>query len=167
MANFKYFTTLDLSNAYHQIELPEQFRDKLTITTMWGLYTYRRLVFGIKTAAPIFQALIDTNIQEANISGVFAYQDDIVICSNSFNETVSKLQSLLQIFIKYNLTVAPTKCSFHNTQINYLGFKIIDNKIYPTEANIQKITAFQWPNTKRQLKRFLGLYGYYRKLIHQ
>lgn len=165
MAQFNFFSTLDLKNAYHQIDLPREYQDKLTVTTMWGSFRYKRLVFGLKTAASTFQALIDTVVEESRLVGVFAYQDDIVICSNSFEETCTKIETLLKTFIKYNLTVCPQKCSFHTTEIDYLGFNIKSNTISPVASNIQKITAFQPPKTKRHLKRFLGLCSYYRHLV--
>lgn len=167
IAKYQFFTTLDLKNAYHQIDLPEKYRDQLSTTTIFGLYKFKRLTFGLKTAASIFQALMDLIIEEANIDGVYAYQDDIVIGSNSFKETCTKLNTLLKVFIKHNLTIFPDKCSFHTDEINYLGFKISNNQVSPIQSNIQKIVAFQLPSTKKQLKRFIGLCGYYRHLIHR
>lgn len=50
-------------------------------------------------------------------------------------------------------------------EISYLGFKIKQGTISPVTSNIVKITLFATPNTKRQLKGFLGLCGFYRSLI--
>ena len=69
------------------------------------------------------------------------------------------------MLIKYNITLAPQKCVFHDNTINYLGFEISHHKIRPIQANIIKVTSFPLPKTRRQLKRFLGLTNYYRHLI--
>lgn len=34
LSSYKFFTSLDFQQAYHQINLPEQFQDKLTFTSM-------------------------------------------------------------------------------------------------------------------------------------
>ena len=56
----KHFTTLDLSQAYHQIELDEESRDLTTINTPLGLFRYVRCPYGISTAPSMFQRIMDT-----------------------------------------------------------------------------------------------------------
>lgn len=165
LSNYKYFTSLDLQQAYHQIDLPEHLQDKLTFTSMFGSFKYKRMVFGLKTAASIFQALIDTIIDEVNIPGIFAYQDDLIFGSNSLQETKDKLTKILEILSKYNLTLAPSKCSFHTSSTDYLGFHIQDHIITPISANIEKIMSFPIPKTRRQLRRYIGLATFYKHLI--
>lgn len=63
LSKYKYFTTLDMPNAYWQIALSEDVRDKLSLITPWGTFTYRRLVFGLKTAISTFQQFVDQIIQ--------------------------------------------------------------------------------------------------------
>ena len=90
LSKYQYFCTLDFCSAYHQIALPQEYSDRLAFNTPWGTYKYSRLVFGLKNAASCFQALIDKIMDEANIEGLYAFQDDVVIGSNSFNN--GKLQ---------------------------------------------------------------------------
>ena len=51
----KFFSKLDMSQAYHQLELSPQSRDITTFTTHVGLYKYKRLNYGTNSAAEIFQ----------------------------------------------------------------------------------------------------------------
>ena len=108
---------------------------------------------------------MDLILDEINLEGIFAYQDDLIFGSNTFEDTVNKLQKVLQVLSKYNLTLSPNKCSFHMTSVDYLGFHIENHFIKPVESNIAKITAFPAPSTKRQLKRFIGLATFYKHLI--
>ncbi|GBN61380.1 Transposon Tf2-6 polyprotein [Araneus ventricosus] len=168
ISKYPFYTTIDFCKAYWQILLPEEMQDVLTFTTPFGTFANRRLVFGLKTAASVFQALVDLLIDELKLSGttgIYAYQDDIVIGAHSFQEMHNKIRSVLDILIKYNLTLSPEKCVFFKSTIDYLGFNISHNKIQPITSNFLKITSFQPPRTVKQVRRFLGLCGFYRSLI--
>ena len=56
---------------------------------------FKQLQFGLKNAASYFQALADSVIEEVNVLGIESYQDDFVIWSNSFEETLQKLNKFL------------------------------------------------------------------------
>ena len=165
IAEFKYFTLLDMPSAFHQVSLPEKYQDKICFTSPFGTYKLKRLPQGLKTSAGQFQAMSDLIIEEINLPGIEAYIDDFIICSNSFEETIHKLKKTLEIFKKHNITLNLTKCIFHVTSVDYLGFRIHNHRIYPITSNIKKIDSFPIPKTKRQVKKFLGLCGFYRNLI--
>ena len=165
LAKFKFFTCLDMPSAYHQIDLPEKYQDYLSFATPWSTFCYNRLCFGLKNASGYFQSFIDLLIEECNMEGILSYQDDIIIGANSFEDTCKKLKIFLEVCKKHNVTLFAQKCSFHQTEVKYLGFQISQNKIYPITTNISKITSFPTPKTKKQVKQFLGVCGYYRSLI--
>ena len=58
----KYFSKIDLREAYHQILLDESSRDITTFACHEGLYRYKRLVYGCKTAFEIFQRIVEISI---------------------------------------------------------------------------------------------------------
>lgn len=52
------FSKLDLSNAYHQLELDVSSHYITTFTTHVGLRRYKRHLFGVNAASQIFQKKI-------------------------------------------------------------------------------------------------------------
>ena len=52
------FSKIDLNKGYHQLELDEESRYITTFTTHVGLFRYKRLSFGINSAAEIFQKAV-------------------------------------------------------------------------------------------------------------
>ena len=64
----KYFTKLDLSQAYQQLPLEEDSKRYVVINTHRGLFRYTRLPFGISLAPGIFQRVIESILQ--GIDGV-------------------------------------------------------------------------------------------------
>lgn len=55
----KYFTVLDLSTAYQQLQLHPDSQSLLTINTHMGLFKFTHLPYGITSAPSIFQAVMD------------------------------------------------------------------------------------------------------------
>ena len=59
----KFFLKLDLSQAYHQLELDESSRYITTFSTHIGLFRYKRLKYGSNAAAEISQYALQTQLQ--------------------------------------------------------------------------------------------------------
>ena len=57
------------------------------------------------------------------------------------------------------------KCSFGATSCEFLGHSIGDGKISPQEAKILAVSNFKRPRTKKDVRCFLELAGYYRRYI--
>ena len=74
---------------------------------------------------------------------------------------------MLQAIRAAGLTVNPDKCSVATTSIHYLGYQINGGQIKPQVDKVQAIRDIPVPNTKKKLRSFLGLMGYYRRFIPQ
>ena len=54
------FTTLDISQAYHQIPVSKSSQKYLTINTHIGLFQFIRMLNGIHSGPTVFQQVMDT-----------------------------------------------------------------------------------------------------------
>jgi hypothetical protein len=88
------FTKLDLSHAYHQIGLDDEFKKFLTINTHRGLYQYNRLPFGVNSASGIFQRAMDNLVKD--IPYTMAYLDDILVTGRNDSEHLQNLDKVLR-----------------------------------------------------------------------
>lgn len=66
----KWFSRLDIKDAYHQVELHESSRFITTFITHLGMFRYTRLMFGICSASEHFQRIVEQLLSN---------------CPNSFN----------------------------------------------------------------------------------
>ena len=66
------FSKLDLSQAYHQLELDEESRYITTFSTHIGLVRCKRLNYGANAAAEIFQYILQTQLK--GLTGVKEYR---------------------------------------------------------------------------------------------
>ena len=73
----KFFSKLDLTSAYHQIELSPESRDITTFGTHKGLYRYKRLMFGISCAPEMYQMVLHQVLQECD--GAHNILEDVIV----------------------------------------------------------------------------------------
>ena len=50
----RYFTTLDMASGYYQLEVAEVDRDNTAYVTTYGLFSFRRMSFGLCNAPATF-----------------------------------------------------------------------------------------------------------------
>ena len=72
-----YFSTIDLADAYHQIQLTPESQKKLALCTHRCVLLQTRLPFGIGTATGYFQDIM--NQHTSDLPGVAVYLDDILV----------------------------------------------------------------------------------------
>ena len=75
--DWKFFSKIDLSDAYFQIPLEEESSKLLYINTHRGLYKFERLPLEVKVVTAIFQLVMDTMLSSLDFS--IGYLDDILM----------------------------------------------------------------------------------------
>ncbi|PIC15867.1 hypothetical protein B9Z55_022683 [Caenorhabditis nigoni] len=160
-----FFSTVDLKDAYLQVELSEESKELCTINTHRGLYQYQRLAFGAKTAPMIFQRIMDKMI--AGLSGVTAYLDDIIVVGGTEEEHAKNLLKLFARISEYGFRVKLEKCRFLEQGIKFLGFIIDRNGRRPDPEKIRVIKDMCTPQGEKELRAFMGMITYYGAFIPQ
>jgi len=94
-----------------------------------------------------------------------AYIDDIVIHSPTWEQHLEDLERTFKKLRDAGLTVKKRKCHFAGATVSFLGHIVGKGEVRPQEAKVEAIQSYQMPKTKKDLRAFLGLVGYYRKFI--
>lgn len=160
-----WFTTLDMRSGYHQIRLKPEDAEKTTFITRRGAFKFRVLPFGLSNGPSAFQRVMDIVLSGLNYLTCLAYLDDIIVFSQDLGSHLERLEELFRRLRKANLKLKPSKCSFLQRKVTFLGHLVSGEGI---EADPEKITAVKdWPiPTKlREVRVFLGLAGYYRRFV--
>ena len=163
LAGGKTFTKLDLAHAYQQIPLEESSKQYVIINTHKGLYQYNRLPFGVAAAPSIFQRTLENLLQ--GIPHVSIYLDDILVTGTSEAEHLDTLDQVLNRLETAGLRLKQRKCAFMLESVIYLGHKILQKGLQPTEEKVRAITEASPPTNVSQLRSFLGLINYYGKIF--
>lgn len=159
----KYFTKLDIKNAYHQVELHPDSRHVTTFITSKGLYRYKRLMFGISSAPELFQKIMERMLIQCE--GSINFIDDILVFGSSEKEHDARLKVVLGVLKENNVLLNEAKCIYKVQQVNFLGHELKPDGVRPLNKYIESIADFREPKTIEELQSFLGLANYINKWI--
>jgi len=108
----QYFSVLDLSSGYHQIEMEEESKQKTAFNTEEGHFEFNRMPFGLKNAPATFQRMMNNVLKDLINKHCLVYLDDIIIFSPNLEEHRKSLEKVFYQLQLYNLKLQLDKCEF-------------------------------------------------------
>lgn len=160
----RYLSTLDLCKGYWQVPLAPEARELTAFRAPSGLFHFNVMPFGLHGAAATFQRLMDQVLRGAEEFSA-AYIDDVVIFSTSWDEHLRHLRDVFRRIRQAGLVVNASKCQLAQAEVYYLGYILGGGTIKPQVSKVSAIRDCQPPTTKRGVRSFLGLVGWYRRFI--
>ena len=165
IASAKYISTIDLTKGYWQIPLETSTIEKSAFIITKGLYEFLVMPFGMKTAPASFQRMMSETVLNG-LDFADAYMDDVEVdTATSFPQHICELKQVLERLRECKLNARPSKCKLAMSTVDFVGHRVGGDRIQPREALVQAIIEYPRPQTKKQVRSFLGLIGYYRKFI--
>lgn len=157
-----------MKDAFHHINLDKDSIQYTSFSTFMGQFEYTKLPFGLTNGPSFFMRFINSAFRELLLAknSIMIYLDDILIATETVEENLIVLIEVLNVLISNRLELKFAKCTFLQTEINYLGYSINAKGIRPTTENISAIVEYPVPSNFKQLHSFLGLISYFRKFIH-
>lgn len=160
-----YFSHLDLSQGYYQIELETASRPCTAFSTERGQYQMTRLPMGLKISPSAFSRAMTIAMSGLNYDSCFVYLDDLIVFGNNLINHNKNLVKIFQRLRDVNLKLNPNKCEFLKKEILYLGNVISSQGVSPDPAKILAIQRYPTPKDADATKRFVAFANYYRRYI--
>ncbi|KAL0149928.1 hypothetical protein M9458_054760, partial [Cirrhinus mrigala] len=161
----RYFTKLDLRNAYNLIRIREREEWKTAFSTTTRHYEYRVMPFGLVNSPSVFQFFMNDVFRDMLGRWVIIYMDDILVYSESLESHIALVRKVLQRLITHRLYAKAKKCEFHQTAISFLGYVISSDGVAMDDSKVQAVLKWPLPTTIKELQRFLGFANFYRRFI--
>ena len=99
------------------------------------------------------------------LRNVDSFVDDMWIFTETLKKHLKSIQATLDRLRAAKLIAKPSKCKMGYSKIECLGHSIQDQTLRPEDDKIQAVKDAQRPITKKQVRGFFGLAGFYRKFI--
>lgn len=161
----KFLSSVDLSKAFWQIPIAPEDQEKTAFYVPGrGTLKFKTTAFGLTNAPATQQRLVDMLFGDFDLK-TFAYLDDIIVVSSSFEEHVSLLLRVLEKLKHANLTVNLEKCKFFRSQLKYLGYVVDEHGLRTDPSKVEAILNYPTPTSRKDLKRFLGTATWYRRFV--
>ncbi len=153
-----------LAKGFHQVAVRQEDREKTCFTCPFGKYQYCRMPFGLANAPAVFQRLMEEVLVECS-DYAKAYIDDVIVVSECWSVHLVHLRVLFRTLSEAGLTCKVSKCEFGKRRMLFLGHVVGDGRLCVPEARVIALRQHPRPKTRKQLRAFLGLVGYYRRFI--
>ncbi|XP_045170892.2 uncharacterized protein K02A2.6-like [Mercenaria mercenaria] len=163
LSGAKVFSKLDLNQGYHQLELSEQSRNITTFTTHIGLRRYKRLSFGINSAAEIFQNALSTTLE--GLDGVKNISDDIIVYARNQTEHDRRLEAVLKRLQQMNITLNKKKCEFNQNKLEFFGYVFGEDGMSADPKKVETIKNTPPPKNVPEVRSFLAMTNYVSRFI--
>jgi transposase InsO family protein len=165
LASARYYTKLDVKEAYHRIRIHEGDEWKTAFRTRYGHFEYTVMPFGLTNAPAQFQAYIHQVLAGLVDITCIVYLDDILIFSGTEEEHVEHVKEVLRRLRKAKLYLKLPKCEWHTQRTEYLGYIVSPDGISVDPDRVKTIQEWPEPRTVREIRVFIGFMNYYRRFI--
>ena len=163
LAGAKYFSKMDATAGFHQIELDEKSSMMTTFNTPFGRYRYLRLPMGICSAPEVFHKTVYQCLED--LDGVCVYMDDIIVWGSTIEQHDERLEKAVKKLVQIGLRLNKDKCYFRQPELLYLGEVVTAQGVKPDPAKVQAIEDMPTPKDQSDLQRILGLVTYMSRFI--
>ena len=166
VAGNEYYASLDLKDAYYQVMLDEESRDLTTFSEGVRLYRFRRLPFGLSCSSSIFVRQLNKALAPLlNNSWIKSYLDDVVVSAPTYEILLQRLDETFKQMTNVGIKLNLTKCHIGLKAIKFLGHIVSKEGIKPDPSNVEAVTKMKPPTSVKEVRRFLGMVGFYRRHI--
>ncbi len=93
------------------------------------------------------------------------YLDDLILWAPDFPELLSRVKQLFTLLTDHGVKLNLSKCTFGLKEVTFLGHRISAAGSKPDPKNIEAVAKMKAPTTVKDVRRFLGMCGFYWKHV--
>ncbi len=165
LSNSKVFSGLDSCGAYHVCSIRPDDREKTAFRTPRGLFQFRYMAFGLAGAPATYARLIQKVLAGVPLDIALPYLDDLAVHTKDVDSHQAALERVFQAYRAAGLKLQPSKCSWYQKEIEYLGHMVSAKGMRPVDGYVDVVKDWPLPRTRKDIRIFLGKIGYYRRYI--
>src|SRR6266540_2619169 len=112
----------DIRMGFNNLWIKREDVYKTAFKCIYGIYVQLVMGFGYKDAPTEFQETMEKIFDEVIFERFISiYMDDILIKTNTKEETIQRLRQVFELMKKGRIKADPSKCEFFKKEIKILG----------------------------------------------
>ncbi len=159
-AGKKFFTSIDIRDAYHCVRVRPEDVPKTAIRTRFGHFEYLVMPFGLTNAPATFQRLTNQLLGHLFDKFIISYLDDILIYSDTEEEHVEHVRRVFEILAKNSLYIKLSKCKFMQPEVEFCGHIIGRHGMKIAPSKLEVLQNWPTPRNFHDIQSFLGFTNY-------
>ncbi|MBW0535439.1 hypothetical protein O181_075154 [Austropuccinia psidii MF-1] len=153
LSQAKFITAMDALKDFHQNILTENAKKLLRIIVHCGIFEYLGMPFGIKNTPSHYQRMMNNIFPEELSEGwLIIYIDDIIICSETWDSHLSRLERVLQDILQVNIKNSLKKCDFAYSELKALGHVVSGLSLGIDKNKVAAVLLEAMPQTKKEIQ---------------
>ncbi|MBW0546558.1 hypothetical protein O181_086273 [Austropuccinia psidii MF-1] len=157
---------MDSLKGFHQNVLTDNAERLLRIIVHCRIFEYLRMPFDIKNAPSYYQRMMNSIFpKELSEGWLIIYIDDIIVCSETWENYLTRLERVQQKKVQVNMKISLKKCHFAFSNLKALGHVVSGLSLGIDKNEVSAVLLKPMPQTKKEMQSFLGFAGYYRQHI--
>jgi len=124
-----------------------------------------RLSFGLCNVRDTFQRAMAMILAVVKWHICLVYLEDVIFFSSFPEEHLQHLDEVLTHLGKARVTLKEPKCHFLQEEVEYVSHVIRLGRIHVLEKKLRALRGLRYPETKTQMRSFLGICGVYRRFV--
>ena len=159
-AKGKIWATIDMTDSFFQTRMHPDDIHKTAVTTPFGNYEWCVMPMGFRNSPAIHQRRVTNALRKYIGKICHVYLDDIVVWSDSIDDHIKNVNTIMEALRAAKLYVNPKKTHLFCYEIKFLGHIISQRGIEADGSKVDKILDWPIPKSANDVRAFLGLVRY-------
>jgi hypothetical protein len=160
----KYFSKLDIKDAFWSLGLAEESKYLTAFSTPWGTFEYNCLPQGWCNAPAYWQCYASYILRDLIFVCCFAMADDILVFGSTQQECHVRTRQVRSLIRRAGLEENQSKSLVAHTSVTFFGVTLQHNRWRPVQ-NKDTLANWKVPRNKKALQQWLGTINVFRDHI--
>ncbi len=161
----QYYSSMDVQSGFWQIPVAEEDKEKTAFASSFGLYHFNVMPFGLCNSPATFERLMENVLRGLQFEECLLFVDDIISFGGTIPECLERLERVFERLAAAGLKLKPSKCNFFKKKVLFLGHIVTPEGITTDPAKIDVVKNWPVPTNTTEIRAFVGLCSYYRRLV--
>ncbi|OWZ00564.1 reverse transcriptase [Phytophthora megakarya] len=185
-----WYCSLDMASGFWVVSISPRARLVSAFITPFGLFEWTRMPFGLMNAPQIYERIVNNALYshmrikpdqdrtnpvdvfeegepepKPSVLGRRSYVDDILVTGDSWDSMCNRVDKLLDVCDRWNLSISVAKSYWGRRKVAYLRHEVSSASLEANPKELDAIANLPFLTKLKAMQSFLGSLNYYSRFI--